>query len=277
MAKKKKQEIEIVLIGGNKEQFEYLKQLLADLDSHLYHVLWSASYKGGVAYARENQPDLFLVNYEADDPRGLEFISAIRRRDCIKPVILLVDKYDYYAEKKAESVGAEQYLEKNIDNPVAFEVTLLETIERAKSLNAIRKSESRMRGIFIGASIGIALVDLDRLIVQGNPSVYRILGYDAEQICAMDIVDDFAHSDDAEPIRNAIDRIINRKRVNTIIECRFLCKNGSWKWIQLTMSLFGETDMPPQFIICLIDDISEKKSYPGSIGPIRVPAQRAVR
>ncbi len=64
MAKKKKQEIEIVLIGGNKEQFEYLKQLLADLDSHLYHVLWSASYKGGVAYARENQPDLFLVNYE---------------------------------------------------------------------------------------------------------------------------------------------------------------------------------------------------------------------
>lgn len=76
----------------------------------------------------------------------------------------------------------------------------------------------------------------------------------------MDIVDDFAHSDDAEPIRNAIDRIINRKRVNTIIECRFLCKNGSWKWIQLTMSLFGETDMPPQFIICLIDDISEKKA-----------------
>lgn len=67
-----------------------------------------------------------------------------------------MDKYDYYAEKKAESVGAEQYLEKNIDNPVAFEVTLLETIERAKSLNAIRKSESRMRGIFIGASIGIA-------------------------------------------------------------------------------------------------------------------------
>ncbi len=103
MAKKKKQEIEIVLIGGNKEQFEYLKQLLADLDSHLYHVLWSASYKGGVAYARENQPDLFLVNYEADDPRGLEFISAIRRRDCIKPVILLVDKYDYYAEKKRKA------------------------------------------------------------------------------------------------------------------------------------------------------------------------------
>lgn len=251
--------IQAVLIGGDKDLYKWLENRLETFENSSYQLLWSASYTGGLNYAHKNQPDVFLVNFEHGDSRALDFISEIRKRDCVKPVILMAKNADVLAEKQAKKAGAEFYLENYLEKPALFEKSILETVERAKALEAIRKSESRMRGIFYGASIGIALIDMDRNIVQGNPSLCRIIGYDTEQICAMDIADDFTHPQDIEKVKDAFHELTNQKITLACIECRFQCKEGKWVWIQLTLSLFAETDMPPQFVIGLIDDISEKK------------------
>ena len=251
--------IQAVLIGGDKGLYKWLEKRFETFKNSSYRLLWSASYKGGINYAHKNQPDVFLVNFENGDSRALDFISEIRKRDCVKPVILMAKKADVLSEKKAKKAGAEFYLENYLENPALFEKSILETVERAKALEAIRKSESRMRGIFYGASIGIALIDMERNIVQGNPSLCRIIGYDAEQICAMDLADDFAHPHDLEKVKDAFRELTDKTITLACIDCRFQCKQGTWVWVQLTLSLFAETDMPPQFVIGLIDDISEKK------------------
>ncbi|MGB3222909.1 MAG: PAS domain S-box protein [Desulforhopalus sp.] len=249
-----------LFVGEEEDDYRLIKSILSDLDFDNLDISWAQDFDAGIEYAHKNEPDLILSDYHLGQYSGLDFMAEIRKRDCVKPVLLLTDKYDHLAEFESIRVGAEDYLEKSKDRPEKLKSAILKAIERSNALAAIQRSESRMRGIFLWSSIGIALFDMERLIAQSNPAFSNIIGYDMEQLCAMDIVDDFVHPDDAEPLREKFTKVAQKKRPYARAQTPFQKKNGDWIWVELTISLFGETGTDPQFLIGVIEDVTEKKN-----------------
>ncbi len=249
-----------LFVGEEERDYRLIQNILSELAIANIDIAWIQNFDEGIECAQRKDPDLILIDYKLSKYNGLDFMSEIRKRNCVKPVLLLTDKFDHQAEIESIRAGAETYLEKSLDNPGQLKVALLKAIERSQALNAVRRSESRMRGIFIWSSIGIVLFDLERLIVQSNPAFSNIIGFTAEELCAMDIADDFADPDDVEKIRQKFSQVARNKRPYAKAQTRFQKRNGEWIWVDLTFSAFSETGMEPQFVIGLIEDVTEKKN-----------------
>ena len=249
-----------LFVGEGENDYRLIKNILSSLDIKDVDVLWAQDFDEGLDYAQNNEPDLILTDYHLGKHNGLDFLAEVRKRNCIKPVLLLSDKFDYQAEIESVRAGAEAYLEKSLDKPEQLKTGIVSAIERSQALMAIRRSESRMRGIFFWSSIGIVLFDMERLIVQSNPAFSKTIGFTDEELCAMDIADDFADPDNVETIRQEFSKVARNKRPYAKVQTRFQKRNGDWVWVDLTFSVFSETSIKPQFVIGLVEDVTEKKN-----------------
>ena len=252
-------EIKIVLVGGQQDDYEHYRERLADLNNGRSQLTWSKTYEEGLSYSLKDHPHVFIVNFRLDNRTAVEFIAEVRKNNCTKPIILLIDPSDFESRRAAKRAGAEFCLKKRHDDPEELADAILDSIERFEALEAIRRSESRMRGIFYWSSIGITMLNLDRQIVQNNPAFSKMIGFSDEQLCAMDMADDFSHPMHVVKIRDIFRQLVSRKYPVAQVESRFQRKDGQWIWVELTFSLFSENGSNPQFVICLVQDISDKK------------------
>jgi two-component system cell cycle sensor histidine kinase/response regulator CckA len=123
---------------------------------------------------------------------------------------------------------------------------------------ALRTSQARLRGIFDGAAIGIALVDMEGRLVESNPALQEMLGYSGEELCGM-VFTDFTHPDDAMTDGNLHRELLAGKRDRYKTENRYIRKDGRKVWANLTVSLVRGASDEPQFAIGMVEDITEQK------------------
>jgi PAS domain S-box-containing protein len=249
----------VLFVGQSEEEYNKIKTLLEELDFNDLEVSWEEGFETGTDYAEQNAPDLILVDYHLGEHTGLEFLAEVRKRNCIKPVLLLSQKFEYKPAMESLEAGAEGYLEKNLGDPQQMKIGILKAIERFRALEAIRKSESRMRGIFLWSSIGIVLFDKDRLIVQPNPAFGKMIGYTVEELCAMDIAEDFTAPEDLEAVQKKFARVAEDHQPFSRLKARFQRRDGDSIWVDLTFSPFSEADEQSEFVIGLVEDITEER------------------
>jgi PAS domain S-box-containing protein len=72
--------------------------------------------------------------------------------------------------------------------------------ERKRALEELRESQARFKAVFDNAAIGVAMMTLDRRIVEVNPTVTRITGYSPQEMFAIN------PSDMVVPEDRALDR-----------------------------------------------------------------------
>jgi PAS domain S-box-containing protein len=123
---------------------------------------------------------------------------------------------------------------------------------------ALRTSQARLRAIFDGAAIGIALVDMEGRLVESNPALQEMLGYSGEELCGM-VFTDFTHPDDAMTDGNLHRELLAGKRDRYKTENRYIRKDGRKVWANLTVSLVRGASDEPQFAIGMVEDITEQK------------------
>jgi PAS domain S-box-containing protein len=129
--------------------------------------------------------------------------------------------------------------------------------ERTASLMKIRESEERFRTIFEGAASGIAILDLDGRILQSNPELQEMLGYDGSEMEGVNFLD-ITHPDDRQ---NSVlyRELVAGERNSYELEKRYICKDDSIVWGRLKTSLIRDTDRMPLFTIGMVEDITDRK------------------
>ncbi|HET6312283.1 MAG TPA: PAS domain S-box protein, partial [Chloroflexia bacterium] len=137
---------------------------------------------------------------------------------------------------------------------VAEEIT-----ERKKAEEALRESEQRFRAMFEGAAIGTALVDLDGHYIKANPALERMLGYASDELRNIRL-GDITHTDDLQRSMEPFTQLVNGHKDFYHIEQRFVCRDGSVTWANLTMSLVRGNRRKPQFCIAMVENITERKN-----------------
>ena len=142
--------------------------------------------------------------------------------------------------------------------------TIIDVTGRKKAKRALRESEERFRQTFELAASGIAHVDLDGRFTRVNRSLCRILGYGAEELVRFS-VRDISHPEDRR-ITDAERRRMREGAIESVhFEKRYLRKDGSTVWVDLTVALVRDADGEPQYEIAVFDDITERKRADGEL------------
>ncbi len=130
--------------------------------------------------------------------------------------------------------------------------------ERKKAEEALRESEERFRSTFEQAAVGIAHATLDGRFIRINQRFCDILGYKHDKLMRSSF-DDITHTDDIEkPLCNFQDLLEDTRQLVSL-EKRYLRKDGSNVWINLTMSLIRDAAGKPNYFMSVIEDISARK------------------
>jgi PAS domain S-box-containing protein len=135
-------------------------------------------------------------------------------------------------------------------------VLVLEASARAAATLALRESEARNRAAFDQAAVGLAEVSPEGRFIKANPRLCEMLGYSEAELTERRTVD-VTHADDVEQdaawIAHPVGNVYRRQK-------RYMRKDGSLVWAQLTSTLVRGSDGTPKFFLSVVEDITERRT-----------------
>ena len=196
----------------------------------------------------------FLQNDEGDQPALDELRAALREeRDC-RVVLRNYRKCGalFWNELYVSPVHDDEGRLVNFIG-VQNDITELRRIEEV-----LRESEERFRATFEHAAVGAAQVGTDGRWLRVNHRLCEILGFTHEELLGKTFAD-ITHPDDLEEDLGR-KRAMLRGEVQTYtVEKRYVRKDGSLVWANVTVSLVREASGDPGYFISVVEDISERK------------------
>ncbi|MBW4684071.1 MAG: PAS domain S-box protein [Komarekiella atlantica HA4396-MV6] len=124
---------------------------------------------------------------------------------------------------------------------------------------ALRDSEEKFRTMFNQAVVGINLVALDGRYLQVNPAMCDITGYSCEELTQMTF-QEITHPDDIEPDLANARRVLAGEISGYSLEKRYIRKDGSLIWVNLTSSIVWDANGQPKYALGVVEDISDRQA-----------------
>ncbi len=145
------------------------------------------------------------------------------------------------------------------DGEVDFYATIARDMTRERAAEAaLRESEERFRIAFEQAPIGVSLLDLEGNFVQVNDAYCQIVGRAREELMRAGPTA-VTHPDDVAFTRYALGLLIAGKVPVLRFEKRCVDAAGEPVWVELSVSLFRDADGDPQYLIGMLQDLSERR------------------
>ena len=127
---------------------------------------------------------------------------------------------------------------------------------------AVLASAARFRATFEHATIGMAVLGFDGVIIDTNSALQRILGYGPAELRGHPF-QDFAPSEDAQSYRRPVADLADELCQTVTVEQRYVRKDGSVVWASVTMSRApgddATTDADAVGIVAMIQDVTAQK------------------
>jgi diguanylate cyclase (GGDEF)-like protein/PAS domain S-box-containing protein len=141
-------------------------------------------------------------------------------------------------------------------------------LQRKQAEVALAESETRFRQTFELAASGMAHVDLAGRFIDVNRKLCDMLGYTEAELLRCS-VKDVSHPAD----RDTTDQqraLMRAGEVGSVqFEKRYLRKDGSTLWVNLTVALVRNGQSDPQYEIAVMEDITERKEREGTLQRFR--------
>ena len=135
----------------------------------------------------------------------------------------------------------------------------LDITERKAAEVALQESETRFRGTFENAAVGIAHVAIDGSWLHVNQRLCDIVGYTRTELLQSDF-QTITHPQDLEKDLGHFHQLLAGQCERYQLEKRYFHKNGQIVWIYLTVALQRDVAGTPLYAISVIEDISERKA-----------------
>jgi diguanylate cyclase (GGDEF)-like protein/PAS domain S-box-containing protein len=164
-----------------------------------------------------------------------------------------------YAREPDAFDGDEIALLIELTNDIAFGIVNLRTrVARSDAEMALQESERRFRDIFNQAAVGITRVDLNGVLVEVNQKFCDMLGYHRDDLIGKSIKD-ITHPDDYGQGSQYRGQLTERTMKSVAGEKRFVRRDGTTMWARRTMSAACDEEGSPQYVISVVEDITERK------------------
>src|SRR5206468_9354791 len=127
-------------------------------------------------------------------------------------------------------------------------MTFENVTEMVRARRALQESEGRFRSAFHAASLGMALTTLDAKFVQVNDRLAQMLGYETAELAKLG-VPDITHPEDIAADLAYAAELKSGARDSYHREKRYVRKDGSVLWADLTVSLVRGYDGQPTHVV----------------------------
>jgi PAS domain S-box-containing protein len=136
---------------------------------------------------------------------------------------------------------------------IAHDITL-----REQTGAALRESERRFRAVFELAAVGICRVELGGRFLQVNERMAKIVGYSVAELVQLNL-QDITHPADLEDDLHHARRLLDGEAQSYEMEMRYVRKDGSPIWTNLTVALARDEAGRPQYFVSIVEDIMAHK------------------
>ncbi|MGA0603218.1 PAS domain S-box protein [Caulobacter sp. KR2-114] len=118
---------------------------------------------------------------------------------------------------------------------------------------------AQFEAAFKYAAVGKALVSLDGRFLRVNDAFCRMTGYAEAEMLALDF-QAITHPDDLDLDLGNVDRLTRGAIDSYHMDKRYLRKNGSAVWVQLTVSMVRNADGSPKGFVAQVQDLTERRA-----------------
>lgn len=141
---------------------------------------------------------------------------------------------------------------------------------------ALIESEKIFNNTFEHAAVGMAHVGIDGSWLRVNPSLCDILGYTKEELLNLTF-QQITHPDDLDKNVAHARELTDGKATTYTMEKRYICKDGSFKWANLTVAISLDNVGKPDYFISAIEDISQRKKLEDNLTQAKEQAEAATQ
>ncbi|WP_166397042.1 PAS domain S-box protein [Rubrobacter marinus] len=216
-----------------------------------------------VALSEGRRWDLVISDYSMPSFRAPDALALVRGRDPDTPFVIVSGSVGEEAAVEAMKAGAQDYLMKDrlsrLGSTVARELREAESRRRYREAEeALRASEERFRATFAQAAVGMAHVGVDGRWLRVNRRLCEILGYGEEELLGLSF-QDITHPDDLDADLAQVEALLAGEIETYSMEKRYLRKEGSVVWVELTVSMVREPLGGPGYFVSVVEDVTKRK------------------
>ena len=133
--------------------------------------------------------------------------------------------------------------------------------DRKRAEVALRASEARLRSYFEHAPVGIVLVSRDGAVLNVNPALSAITGYDKEELLegGLPFLLGPGHVARIEEIRTLIGTLLSGEMPSFELELPFATKDGRSIFLEVTVSLMHDEKGEPVELVAVVQDVTVRK------------------
>jgi PAS domain S-box-containing protein len=130
--------------------------------------------------------------------------------------------------------------------------------EKNHATLALKESEARFRSYFELSNAGISITSPDKGWVDVNDHLCEMLGYSKEELQLLSWAD-LTHPEDLNNDLEHFNQVMAGKSNGYSIDKRFIHKNKSIVWVNLSVRCVRRPDFTVNYFVALMFDISERK------------------
>lgn len=246
----------VLVIDDNADMRAFISEALRPF----YQVACANDGQEGLEKANILHPDLVLCDVMMPIMSGDEMVTELRRHPEMAdlPIIMLTAKADDALRVDLLKAGVQGYINKpfSVDELLARAGGLISA--RRRTTERLEASETRFEATFEQAAVGIALVAPDGRWLRVNRKLCAIVGYGPEELLTKTF-QEITHPDDLDTDLDYVHRVLAHEIDTYSREKRYIRKDGSSVWINLTVALVWKPDHTPDYFISVIEDIQARK------------------
>ena len=128
----------------------------------------------------------------------------------------------------------------------------------------LKKTTAKFRNTFEQAAVGIAHVAPNGKWLRVNQKLCQIVGYTKEELLQKTF-QELTHADDLDTDLEYVRQLLSGEIATYSMEKRYIRQDGNLIWINLTVSLVTKSNGEPDYLISVVEDISDRKQLEFSL------------
>lgn len=142
---------------------------------------------------------------------------------------------------------------------IGYVGTVTDITELKMAEQALKDSEELFRGTFEQAAVGVAQLTLDGRWLRVNQKFCDIVGHNRTELLELTF-HSITHPDDLPQDMACIEQLLRGEAANCVLEKRYIHKDGSPIWVNVTVSLiYDSLTGKPKYFVGVVEDIGKRR------------------